>query len=229
MFRPTKTDIPSLLGKKSAEHAEWLRTGLADFLFGSRSRHAFPGADDVIGGPDHIDDELAAVGEALPPHDRHRFIAGLWQALSGLDWLRDDEALIARILLSVAEKLEARDALGEVMAAALAQARPNAAPPTTRALFERVLDFAEQFASATRPETADEVVRLHNALGATFPIGKVRAALLAMCKARPELAPTYIRSLEADLDKVFGGADNTTEAERLRRIREALIVQLGRN
>ncbi len=222
----TRDDILLLVDKTSAEYGDWLQGGLADFLFGSRSRKAFPGAESVIGGPEHIDDELAAIGEALLPHERHRFIAGLWQAISFLDWAREDDARIVRVLLSVADKLEARNALGPIMAAALEHASTNATPPATRALFERIVELADEFASANRPETADEMVRLRGALGATFPTGKVRHALMAMCRARPESAPYYIKIFLPDLDRIFGGADDGADVERLRQIREAFILQL---
>ncbi|MFN8992612.1 MAG: hypothetical protein ACK5X3_02925, partial [Pseudomonadota bacterium] len=129
-------------------------------------------------------------------------------------------------LLSVADKLEARNALGPIMAAAIEHASANVNPPATRGLFERVVELADEFASANRPETADEMVRLRDALGTSFPSGKVRPALMAMCRARPTSAPYYMNKLWPDLDRVFGGAGAEADAERLRQIREAFILEL---
>lgn len=220
MHSPTRLDLAGIIGKSPIFYADWLRAGLADFLFGSRRRTAFVGAELFIGRQESLTADLAEIAATLSEPDRIAFGAGCARALAELDWDRDEDAAIAEVLIRLSAMIPAYSVLQTLAAKSYVNIRARAADR----LYGLIFDVVEKLAGPAHPEATDCIVSIIHQLGDKFPVAQVRSALLALAASAPDRLADHMRLLATPLEQVYGyHVDPADESSRVRRRRELIL------
>jgi hypothetical protein len=191
-------------------YSNWLSAGISAFNVERRGRESFPGAENYIGWRETLEEDLAAIYDALDVLDQSEFRLALATALGELR-LDEENYVVSVTLLRLSALIGASEVV-DVLPSLISQARGLNEQLAAKVSLS-VCNIAIELAVPT-PASARAMNLLISSAGFRTEIAPL--ALLALCKSMPYGFASHLNVLGTNLNARFAGSapDESTIAQR---------------